>query len=156
VNYFIAKKNYSPTSKVYGSFENEYKEDNCVNYFIAKKNYYSGGGAKENTKYSFKGIGGRDVILADDFDILNYTTKELYDLYDKGNKIDDNLEVLFKKLYDNKLYNKDKHDDEKRYVNLLTFSMRRVVNSSKKNIENDSDKYIESCCVKGIYNIKKI
>ena len=39
---YIDHKIYSPTSKVYGSFENEYKADNCVNYFIAKKNYYSG------------------------------------------------------------------------------------------------------------------
>ena len=58
---------YSPDSKVYGSFENEYDDfDNELdkNYFLQKKVYLSSDGSK--FKMTYKGVGDNNVIVYTD------------------------------------------------------------------------------------------
>ncbi len=57
---------YCEVSKVFGSFENEYKNTNYLNYHITKKTYLAiADEEKHEDKYkmSLKGISGRDIFI---------------------------------------------------------------------------------------------
>lgn len=141
---FKTHKIYEEKTKVYGSFENEYKESNNLHYFMAKKSYLSLSTNNDFLKMSLKGIGKRDAFIKEG-DIKNKTNKELNEIYKNAKKIDGNELELFDELY------------TKKTANILTFSMKRIINNSKKNKANDEEKYIDNfSTTKSLYILKKL
>lgn len=126
---------YESGSKVFGSFEDEYKGKGMdLHYFICKKQYLSINKMDNSkNKYTFKGIKDNDVILPDNFD-TNKDQSELHKIYTESEKIKDNMIGMFDKMYEN---NKTGNT-----MKVLTFSIRR---ERKDNI-----------CVKSLYLIKEL
>lgn len=161
---------YEENSKVFGSFENEYKDNNfMINYFLQKKTYLcidpdydkkmnkefenERKKKKESKKYvsfHFKGVSDRDLILEDN-NIIQLIAQN------KKNKVDSNKmlsdysnEESNKKLMIKNNYLKlfEKLYKDKTCV-LLTFSFKRISNNTKKNVKLDEQDRMN----KHLYNI---
>lgn len=147
-------KLYEANSKVFGSFEDEYK--NMVNnlaYFLQKKCYLvidkdfykklnekiedgeleTGRDIdkyiKKNTSFHFKGISKNDVIIKNVKEVENLSKKKLYHKFNSQSKnitrIKDNYIKFFEHLYKNKT------------ATILTSSLKKITNNSKKNVNMD-------------------
>ena len=153
-------KIYNPTSKVFGSFEDELskinnKINNPVFCCIQKKSWcYSNG---EVNKFRFKGLNERNIIINGDEDFIlkkdnNFIMdiskqKEINDFYNSNtNNIKNNVVDFFKKIYDGE------------NVFVLCQQFKKNVRNSKKYVGiSDKDKHndlLNSVSVN--YMIKKV
>jgi len=139
---------YNEKSKVFGSFENEYKKDNyTLSYFEQKKVYLCID--KENPKnasFHFKGVSKNDMILPEDYKKTN--NNELSILFNEGEypRIKDNYIKFFDTI----------HNEKK--IKLLSFSIQKISNNTKKNVLYNEENRTNKKCYNVItsYRIKNI
>jgi hypothetical protein len=161
-------KLYSSTSKVFGSFEDEYsKYTYDKSYFLQKKMYFcSGTQIDKKTKevvpcstFHFKGISDNDIFIKDHEDdhdgfirdlecVKAMTQKEKFEHYNTTEKIriKDDYIGFFEQLHTQK------------HADVLTFSMQRVSGNQKKNTTPDQrERQNDSCyTVKSRYAVKSL
>lgn len=130
---------YSPNSKVYGSFEDEYAELGDINlsYHLQKKTYLATNTditKIKKSKMTFKGVSDNNILVRADNSgeyvfcgenkeyIKSHENKYLVDLYARANKICDIRNELFELLYTN------------RKIKILTQRFQR--NVKKQDISN--------------------
>jgi hypothetical protein len=166
---YIEHKLFSSDSKVFGSFEDEYKDNNNnLSYYLQKKTYLTldttlkdrmNNMTFENEReknlyekkfisFHFKGVSNKDIVI-NNINIIEKTdNKKLCDIYNDKNsiKIKDNYEGFFENLYKNKK------------VDLLTCSLQRVSNNLKKNTTNEQFERMNNKCYNIVtsYRIKSI
>lgn len=180
---FKNHKIYQADSKVYGSFENEYKPDFKTHYFIAKKQYLSGNGTK--WKMSFKGVGCKDNLLINPNVVLDNEGKlDIKKAQNFSNnsdtKVGNNLELIFKLMVYCYRYNNltIPHKDRQKELIKLYYTNDKDLNIYKefeKNNNNDKHGILrvrtlsylfgrvvkrfkgeQTCVITGEYRIKKL
>ncbi len=140
-------KLYQPNSKVFGSFEDEYKDKEMdVSYWLQKKVYLCAKSdmytndkinkALIDEKYSsfhYKGVSKRDIVLTDnEVEELEIQKRaEIYNYDSKYKKISDNYIEFFENMYNDKK------------CKLLTFSMSKSYNNTKIDKINMEDKTLD-------------
>lgn len=143
-------KLYNPNTKVFGSFENELKDNN--RFFCMQKKMWlcykeEKNGSFGYCKWGAKGIGERSLILDSK---INMSQKEYYKYFNKHKnkslKLTENKVKLFKQLHTNK----------KAFV--LTLSFRKSVKNMKQcNDLNNNEKYnIKLNSISAVYTVKQI
>ncbi len=153
-------KLYNEKSKVFGSFEDEYKKNpNELSYFLQKKVYYVHG-KFDKPCFHFKGISDKDIILAKktvltkDKKKIEHTQKELYDIYNDPNntRIKKNHVKFFEKLY--KKY--EKNGEATQFI--LSSSLQKVSNNTKKGVKPEEEERHNKICynIRTAFRIKKI
>jgi hypothetical protein len=162
---------YNPTSKVYGSFEDEYAEkDINLSYFLQKKVYLcindkyneikqkliNEGKTKEQQNeildkyksFHFKGVNPSNKIINYNEKQDNKLLSKIYNEENEFKRIEDDYIDCFEKLAVNKT------------LNLLTSNLTKSYNNTKKYNENEGLKgdRLNNICyhIKSLYNIKTI
>jgi hypothetical protein len=166
---------YEPNSKIFGSFENEFKhyKSDCneyVLYLLQKKSWgyfyklnniwmSSHPIKKDILTYRFKGLNGRGLIIDDNDDILviknnkrilnpKYSELDIYNyfLLNDKNKIENNPLKFFETIY------KDKK------INILVNNFKRITGNNKKNVGyfDDERKNKELNNIKSVFILKQI
>lgn len=167
---YIKHHLYEPNSKVFGSFEDEYKGYNMnLNYFEQKKTYLCCDKekydklkndyiddkindeqynklSKEYCMFHFKGISANDLIVNDLNDKL--TNQELCDMYNDPNakRISDDYVEFFENL----------HNDKK--AKIMSCALQKSHNNNKKNTKFNETERLNNNCYHIItsYRIKNI
>ncbi len=161
---------YNEKTKVFGSFEDEYKGNkNNLSYFEQKKTYLCTDSTlntrikdmkfesekdkkkyiKKYTSFHFKGISQSDVIIQDnDEDVDNMTSEELNEFFhsDGVKRISDDYVGFFEKLHTEKT------------AKILTCSLQRISNNLKKNTTMEQKDRMNNKCYNIVtsYRVKKI
>ena len=150
---YINHKIYEDNSKVFGSFEDEYKNLNInISYFKDKKEYLCTHTSDLNTlkdpSFHFKGVGLNDIIINDDEELeqmTKLTDKDLNIIYNdkKYKRIKDDFTGFFEMLYTNE------------NVKILTCIFKKINSTQKKqdetidNIKDVDETKLDNRC----YNI---
>ena len=139
-------KLYSENSKVFGSFENEYKDNDYTTAYFLQKKVYLCSGKDSKPAFHFKGISENDMIIPEDFKITD--SKELSRIFNENvyKRIKDNFLEFFQNL----------HIEKK--IKLMGFSIQRITNNLKKNVEFDDSERTNKKCYSLVsnYRIKNI
>lgn len=148
---YATLKMYQEDDKIFGSFEDEYKdpqEPNTMSIFIAKKCYLTYDKQTNYSRIHFKGVSENDKVIPTDQDVSKLTPRELCDMYNDPKAISIKQDPLkfFMDLYKN---NKNR---------IITFSMKKINKNSKRNadmadISRHQTLYLQVCSNYGIKNL---
>lgn len=115
-------KMYDPNSKIFGSFENELKDNNL--FYVVQKKGWAVFKDEEYCKWGFKGVPKKSILIdiPDNYNELNAQQRAIYyrDLESKNLKHLKNVKEFFRRVY----------EEGKAYV--VTQSFKKSVKNPKK------------------------